>query len=170
MTADSGRRRPGAQRAADGPEPSVHAALSRARSHGQAAITEALAATLALLDAASLASSGEPAHANAIFAPAARALDNLRSQITDPDREPVQLLQSVVSALDAEIARWEDRARDDADARSVLRAFLGVRELLWEFGIRSADPSSARPPKQPKQSAPRSGRRAKKVRHITVKG
>ena len=49
---------------------------------------------------------------------------------------PEPLLASIAEALDIEIARWEKRARDDLDARAVLRAFLGLREILWEFGVR----------------------------------
>jgi hypothetical protein len=44
----------------------------------------------------------------------------------------------IAEALDAEIARWEERAKHDADARSVLRAFLGLREVLWELGVRAS--------------------------------
>jgi hypothetical protein len=49
---------------------------------------------------------------------------------------PEPLLASIAEALDIEIARWEKRARDDLDARAVLRAFLGLREILWEVGVR----------------------------------
>ena len=48
----------------------------------------------------------------------------------------------MLDALDAEIARWETKARQDADARAVLRAFLGVRELLWELGMRPSAPAA----------------------------
>ncbi len=178
IPADS-RRAPGSEQAApprpsagadSEPRESVSDALARARSHGQAALTEALASVLALLDAASLASAGELASANGILAPAARALENLLNQISDPDRQSMQLLQSVAAALDAEISRWEERARDDPDARSVLRAFLGLRELIWEFGVRTSESSAPREPTRRKnqEAKPRSQR--KKIQRIPVKG
>ncbi|MDZ7632890.1 MAG: hypothetical protein U5K74_16510 [Gemmatimonadaceae bacterium] len=48
----------------------------------------------------------------------------------------------VLSVYSAGGMRWTDdqalemRARHDPEARAVLRAFLGVREILWEFGLR----------------------------------
>jgi hypothetical protein len=53
------------------------------------------------------------------------------------------LLDSIADALDAEIVRWEQLAADDLEARSVLRAFLGLRELLWEFGVRRSGSTDA---------------------------
>ena len=55
--------------------------------------------------------------------------------------EQLKILDQQVGELEAEIERWEARAGDDPEARAVLRAFLGLRELLWEFGIR---PSGSR--------------------------
>ncbi len=149
---------------------SLQDALSRARGHAQMAVAEALAAILALIDAASLASSGELAKANGILAPVTRLLEGLRNQLGDPDRESVHLIQSVAEALDAEIARWEQRARDDPDARSVLRAFLGLRELLWEFGVRSGETTATDGPARPKKAKPKSGSRRKNVQRVTVEG
>ena len=149
---------------------SLEDALSRARGHAQTAVAEALASILALLDAASLASSGELAKANAILAPATRALEALRNHLGGEDRESVHLLESIAEALDAEIARWEDRARDDSDARSVLRAFLGSRELLWEFGVRAGETPPTDTPGRPKKKKTKSGARRKKVQRITVEG
>ncbi len=60
--------------------------------------------------------------------------------------------------LDDEIGRWETRGRDDPEARAVLRAFLGVREILWEFGLRPsrAERRESGPPEPPRHepSAP----------------
>ena len=65
--------------------------------------------------------------------------------------------------LDAEIARWENCSKDNADARAVLRAYLGVREVLWELGLRrperSDEPGAASgPPRKPRR------RRVQRVR------
>ena len=49
----------------------------------------------------------------------------------------------ILDALETEIARWESLSRQDEEARSVLRAFLGLREFLWEMGIRSKTPPPA---------------------------
>ncbi len=124
------------RRAAE-PPGSVEEALARARLHGRAAITDALAAIRALLDAAALATAGEPAQAHRLFGPLAGLLESLEADLEAAPRDASEsLLASIADALDAEIARWEERASADADARAVLRAFLGLRELLWEFGVR----------------------------------
>jgi hypothetical protein len=87
------------------------------------------------------------------------------------------LLSALAEALDAEIARWEARARDDAEARAVLRAFLGVRELLWELGLRRRDSAPAGP--EAERRAPTSGaasrsprpvRRRARVQRVPVEG
>lgn len=149
---------------------SLEDALSRARGHAHAAIREALSASLALLDAASLASSGELAKDNGMLAPGARALEGLRKQLGGTDRDSVHLLQSIAEALDAEIARWEDRARHDSDARSVLRAFLGLRELLWEFGVRAGEASATATPGAPGKGKTKSAAHRKNVQRVTVEG
>ena len=130
------------------PPGSVEEALARARLHGRAAIADALAAIHALLDAAALATGGEPAQAHRLFAPLAGLLENLEVSFAAESRDASEpLLASIADALDAEIARWEARADTDSDARAVLRAFLGLRELLWEFGVRrSGGPSGGTPP------------------------
>ncbi|MGE4608242.1 MAG: hypothetical protein AAEJ52_15995, partial [Myxococcota bacterium] len=102
------------------------------------------------------------------FASATRALEGLRNQVAGQDRESVDLLQSIANALDAEIARWEDRARDDSDARSVLRAFLGLRELLWEFGLRNGETPATDSPSRPRKRKTKSSSRRKNVQRITV--
>jgi hypothetical protein len=155
----------------DSDSDSLEDALARARGHAQAAVAEALAAISALLDAASLASSGELARSNGILAPATRILEGLRSQLGGgQDHESLHLIQSIAEALDAEIARWEDRARDDADARAVLRAFLGLRELLWEFGVRTGEKSATRGPSRPKKARAKSSTQRKNVQRVTVEG
>jgi hypothetical protein len=103
------------------------------------------------LDAASLATTGVPAEAQRGLASLARALEDVAAAFGPG--EGASLLVAVVEALEDEIARWEERAAHDADARAVLRAYLGLRELLWELGVRrptsaasgSAEPNGARP-------------------------
>jgi hypothetical protein len=83
------------------------------------------------------------------------------------------LLRSIAEALDAEVARWQARAESDPEARAVLRAFLGLRELLWEFGIRPEtdanqnDPSSARAARKVGRANSRR-RKAPRVQRVTV--
>jgi len=112
-------------------------ALQRARHHARLACAEALAALHALLDAAALATSGEAAAAHAALAPLASVLDGLAREFAPrSDSDEARLLASVVAALGDEIARWEARAQEDPDARLVLRTLLGLREILWELGVR----------------------------------
>ena len=130
-----------------GPPPAEGAAeaLARARQHALRALAEALEAGRALLDAASLASTGAPAASHPLFASAdAWIAGHARQLGTDaPLGDP--LGPALAEALDAEIERWQRRAGDEEEARAVLRAFLGLRELLWELGVRSPQPRS-RPP------------------------
>jgi hypothetical protein len=126
------------------PSESATEALARAGAHTHAAIAEALAAVCALLDASSLAVNGEASASNALLGPIARILEGLRAEFDENAKtgEAAALLRSIAEALDAEIARWETRAETDSEARAVLRAFLGLRELLWEFGIRRKSDAS----------------------------
>ena len=93
---------------------------------------------------------------------------------TAPAQGP--LVQAIIEALDAEIARWEARSRDDADARAVLRAFLGLREILWEFGMRPADaerppPSGPSPESRPGRGRPGARNPARaRVQRVRVQG
>jgi hypothetical protein len=132
-------------------------ALERARAHARSAAAEALASLHALLDAAALAASGQPSEFHGLLGPLAKLLEGLAERLGH-EGEPVgaPILVAITEALDAEIARWEDRALQDPEARAVLRAFLGLREVLWEFGIRrdgqngggrgdDAEPSAAGP-------------------------
>jgi hypothetical protein len=132
----------------------------------------------ALLEAVALASSGLPSDASRLLAPLAQLLEGL-AQALAPDADAVSapLLTAFADALDAEIARWEARARDDADARAVLRAFLGVRELLWELGLRRPEPSRRSPDEAPGGSGPGDGppsprpvRRRPRVQRVPVQG
>jgi len=140
-------------------------ALERARAHARSAAAEALASLHALLDAAALAASGQPSEFHGLLGPLAKLLEGLAERLGHQG-EPVgaPILEAVTEALDAEIARWEDRAQEDPEARAVLRAFLGLREVLWEFGVRRGGQNGGGPGDEAEPSA--AGPRARRsVRH-----
>jgi len=139
------RRDPRARRRAPA---SLDEALLRASEHARAAAGEAALAARCLLDAASLGATGVPAEAHEPLRRAARWLDAFAAE---RDGEAGRWLHAVADALDAEIARWESRSHADPEARAVLRAFLGLRELLWELGLRreAARRPGARPGPRP---------------------
>ena len=119
----------------------VQEALGQARRHARAALAEMVATLRALLDAASLAGAGVPSDEQQRLSGLAATLDALAAQIApDGTAEGPPLLAAVYEALDDEIERWEERSRNDPDARPVLRAFLGLREILWELGVRPTQP------------------------------
>jgi len=138
-------------RATSAPPPPRNAqeALDRARRHGWAALVEATAALRALADAASLAATGAPSDAHEPLARALRWLDAVSEQAREGSGRPGGAwVDAVADALDDEIERWETRSRHDPEARAILRAFLGVREILWEFGLR---PRAAAPPERARE-------------------
>lgn len=119
------------------PPQSVEEALARARRHAFAALAETTLALRALVDATSLATTGAPSDSHAALAGATAWLERIAEQMqAGAGRLGAPWLDAIAQVLDAEIARWETRGRDDPEARAVLRAFLGVREILWEFGLR----------------------------------
>jgi len=120
---------------------SVDEALARALRHSRAAAAEILAAARALLDALALSTRGCATDEDPLLGPVAQLLEDLEARLATDRGAPPALLGALADALDAEIARWEERARNDSEARAVLRAFLGVRELLWEFGVRNSGPA-----------------------------
>jgi hypothetical protein len=155
----------------------VEEALSRARDHGRLAAAESVAAIQALLDAAALALSGRAAEGDAILGPLSRSLDELRAMIAPDDSGfGASLLGALFDALDAEIARWELRSREDPNARSVLRAFLGVREILWEISARGGEPpppseeSGAKAGRTKPSTGPVRSRRRSRVQRVRVEG
>lgn len=152
-------------------------AMARAREHAGTAVAETLRALESLLDAAALATGGAPAAGHPVFGHVARVIDGLAAELSPGSQAgSASLLAAVAEALDLEIARWEKRACEDPDARGVLRAFLGLRELLWEFGVRPEPPGT--PPRPAPGAAPEPGsspRRRRKpggprVQRVPVEG
>jgi len=156
------------------PPTSPAEALAEARLHARRAAAEAAAALRALLDAATLAARGEPA-AGGRLAPLAEALEHAAAWLhPEGERDADAVLRALAGGLDAEIARWEARSREDPEARSVLRAFLAVREVLWELGSRfaptEADASEA-PQGDDTPPPPARRRRARRrVERVAVEG
>ncbi len=139
-----------------GPEipDSAAEALGRAAAHARLAAAETLRALRALADAGALAAGGGPLAEDTTLGLVARSLDELASTLAaGADGAGSGVLRAVAEALDAEIARWEERAREDSDARAVLRAYLGLREILWELGVRPRPSEDER-----RRSQPRGGR------------
>jgi hypothetical protein len=120
------------------PESSLDEALARARRHAKSALAEALEAVRALLDAASLATAGATAETHPLFAAIDQWFARTSRGFAAEGGLAGGIVAEIAEALDSEIARWEERAKHDADARSVLRAFLGLREVLWELGVRAS--------------------------------
>jgi hypothetical protein len=151
-------------------------ALAQARLHARRAAAEGAAALRALLDAATLAARGEPAAAGRL-APLAEALEHVGAWL-DPEAERSgdAVLRALSDGLDAEIARWEAKSREDPEARSVLRAFLAVREVLFEMSSRFAAPreEAAEAPAGDTQERPpraaRPKRRHRRVERVAVEG
>jgi len=123
-----------------GPPASVEEALARARQHGRAAAGEAALAVRALLDAVSLRMRGVPGEQDPALSWLAAALEDAARGLGRETAGKASLLGAVAEALDVEIARWERRAKSDREARAVLRAYLGLREILWELGLRAHGP------------------------------
>ena len=174
--AAKGRSSGAAPTPAAAPE-TVKEALSRARNHGRLAAAESVAALQALIDAAALGLAGRPAERDAILGPLSRNLDELRALIApDDSRFGSSLLSALFDALDAEITRWEERSRKDPSARSVLRAFLGVREILWEITARGDGPAAsseeegADTGKTRPSTGPVRSRRRTRVQRVPVEG
>ena len=152
-------------------------ALAEARKHAQRAAAESAAALRALLDAAALATYGETATAGRL-APLAEALERIAAWLHPEGEEGGEaVLRALADGLDAEIARWEAKSREDPEARSVLRAFLAVREVLFEMSTRFATPreDAAAPSEhadtEERSPRPRRARRARRrVERVAVEG
>ena len=161
----------------------VEEALRRSAQHARNAIAEALLAAQALLDAVALATTGRAASAsptsdsgrnrNDVLGALADRIAQLAQELRgeEPDL-PESWTRAVLAALDHEIERWETRSQDDPDARAVLRAFISLREILWEFGLRSpaeARNTSPNPPSE-NNTPPGPSTRTARVQHIKVEG
>jgi hypothetical protein len=119
---------------------SVRRAIERAVGHAQLALSEGVASARALLDAASIGVSGGPAQDHPKLSEFAWALDRLAAALSgEAPSLRAAALSALLAAIDGEVLRWEIRSRTDDDARAVLRAFLGLREVLWEMGVRRSD-------------------------------
>ena len=120
--------------------------LRRARGHLGRAAMEALEAARTLLETALRANGLHTVAPESLAGEIGRSLDALISALREgtPFRLPPALAAPLFRALEAEILRWETRSKTDPDARPVLRAFLGLREILWEFGVRA--PGESEPP------------------------
>lgn len=118
----------------DGAEEALH----RARVHLQRATLEGLEAARALVQAAMATGGLSDASGNSWVGDIQRNLEELIAGLRENGSFslPPALAKPLAEALDVEIKRWELRSSTDPDARVVLRAFLGLRELLWEFGMR----------------------------------
>ncbi|MBW2233207.1 MAG: hypothetical protein JRH17_22715 [Deltaproteobacteria bacterium] len=141
-------RRTSARGAEANPPRSVEEALAHATGHARNAVSESLLAARSLIDALSLALSGQPVDASvsthsgphAALVSLAQAIDRLAERARGTDTSlPRSVAEALIDALESEIGRWEQRSTSDADARAVLRAFLGLREILWELGVRPSN-------------------------------
>jgi hypothetical protein len=143
----------------------VEAALARAVHHARNAAAESLEAIRALLDAVAILLGGASADSHAVLSKAAEWLDRVAGELASGPQDAA-LTRALSDALEAEIARWEERARNDPEARAVLRAFLGVRELLWELGVRPTPktPESAHPAPEAKRA------RHRRVERVPIQG
>jgi hypothetical protein len=147
----------------------------RARRHGRAAAAEGMAMVQALVDAASLASGGRPSDASRLFGPLSKLLEGLGDELMrgTADR-PSELFATIAAAIDSEVAYWEKQAHDDTEARTVLRAFLGLREVLWEFGVKRepTGAGTAVPKRRPPSTRSRAGAAggAPRVQRVPVQG
>ena len=120
----------------------VEEALARGLQHARNSASEALLAARALMDALSILLADQPvarhAEPSSPIAQVAEAIERWARTLRGPTEAPDSPgLPAILEAVEIEIARWQEKARTDADARTVLRAFLGIREILWEFGEQS---------------------------------
>lgn len=126
----------------------TEAAFVRARGHLRRSTLEGLEAARALIQAAILSSGVTSASRDSIVGGLQRGLEELIAGFRENATFvfPSALGEPLAEALETEINRWEKRSQTDPDARPVLRAFLGLRELLWELGLRRDEPPRNTPP------------------------
>ncbi|MBB85224.1 MAG: hypothetical protein CL931_15560 [Deltaproteobacteria bacterium] len=133
-------------------------AIARARTHVGNAARESVAAIAAILEAGGRASGLDAEQTERLAAEVARRFEAQVERLRDGAVFPDGLARPLEEALAREIERWETRSERDPDARAVLRAFLGLRELLWELGVRgepSAEPTASPRPPESRPGDPR---------------
>ena len=113
-------------------------AIERARVHLRLASVEGLETARALMDAVTIAAGRSASAPGKTSREIAAALDDLIAHMRAGGglSVPGGIALPLAQALDREIERWQQRSRTEPEARAVLRAFLGLRELLWELGVR----------------------------------
>ncbi len=142
MSPQRGARRPSKRRS---DQPSMREAFEHALDHAQRAAAEGVGGARALLDAASIGVLGAPADTNRSLGELANLLDQLeRTLLGEAPSFRSAAINTVLGAVDREIQRWETKSADDPDARAVLRIFLGMREVLWELGMRPPQKTNQR--------------------------
>ncbi len=148
--------------------------LRRAREHLGRATLESLEAARALLSASMRASGIHSVAPDGLAGEIGRGLDALISSLRRGEAFalPSALALPLAKALEAEITRWEVRSQTDSDARPVLRAFLGFREVLWEFGVRpQPEPDRSSTSQPPDTTASRPPPSAKpRVQRFDIEG
>jgi len=137
----------------------VDEALERARDHLLRAALEGIEAARALAEAAARSSGFADGSEDSIAENVKKTLENLRAALRENASYvfPSRFTEPLAEALESEIKRWERRSRTDEDARLVLRAFLGMRELLWDLGMRH----ETEPPRQGTPPKPRNAKRSR---------
>ena len=143
MSARNDPRKSGTRSSGSRRDETANQALERAIGHASVALSEGVASARALLDAASLIVSELPAEAQPNLAELARALDQVSEALSGNSPSlRATATHALLETIDSDIARWEVKSRSDDDARSVLRVFMSLREVLWEIGIRREAPSA----------------------------
>jgi hypothetical protein len=100
-------RGPSAHAFPEGPARDVGEALERARRHGRTAAAEGLAMVRALIDAASLATTGRSSEASRLLGPLAKLLEGIGDELGGGlGEQSSRTLATVAAAIDDEIARW----------------------------------------------------------------
>ena len=133
-------------------------ALSEAARHARASAAEALLALRSLLHALALATDRDAEAEGGTLRELAALLEGAARSLGAEGGREGELLTALFEAIEVEIRRWEERALDDTDARAVLRAWIGLRELLFELGAR---PRRARD--RGREEPRRPGRRVRRV-------
>ena len=153
-------------------------AIERARVHLRLASVEGLETARALMDAVTIAAGRTASAPGTTSGEIARALDDLIAHLRAGGglSVPGAVAAPLAQALDREIERWQKRSRTEPEARAVLRAFLSLREILWELGVR-VEPAAASPSASPQGDPERDSgaevpprRRARRVQRFDVEG